>query len=105
MTLNEYQKLAMRTANGMNNEELLLNGCMGMCGEAGEVIDLVKKATFQGHELDAEKLCEEVGDVLWYVAIILQGIGVSLEECAAGNIEKLRKRYPDGFEAERSVNR
>ena len=74
-----------------------------MCGEAGEVADAFKKARFQGHEdPDVE---EELGDVLWYVAMIAKLIGSDLETVMFRNIEKLRERYPDGFEVERSVNR
>jgi NTP pyrophosphatase (non-canonical NTP hydrolase) len=78
---------------------------MGLNGEAGECIDIFKKYFYQGHELDKEKLIDELGDVLWYIAETCTGIGVTMEEVAKRNIEKLRKRYPDGFEVERSVNR
>lgn len=105
MTLNEYQKLAMRTAGTDNKDKLLLNGVMGLNGEAGECIDIVKKHVFQGHVLDKEKLKGELGDVLWYIAATAESIGVSLDEVAADNVEKLKRRYPDGFEAERSINR
>ena len=105
MTPNEYQKLCMRTAGDTDNTKLIINGAMGLCGESGEVIDLIKKCCFQGHELNFDKIVEELGDVLWYVAILCEGIYVTMEEVMQKNIDKLKKRYPNGFEAERSVNR
>lgn len=78
---------------------------LGMCGEAGECSDLFKKHRFQGHELDCEKQAEEVGDVLWYIAETASGLGLSLEEIATRNIAKLRARYPEGFDPERSIHR
>ena len=80
MTGTEYQRKAMRTAQGLTEWDLLLNGVMGLCGEAGECIDLVKKYRFQGHQLDQEKLKDELGDVMWYVAITCQALGITLQE-------------------------
>ena len=78
---------------------------MGLNGEAGECIDILKKHFYQGHDLDVDKLIDELGDVLWYIAEACTGIGVTMEEVAKRNIEKLKKRYPNGFETERSINR
>ena len=78
---------------------------MGLNGEAGECIDVLKKHDFQGHVLATDKILDELGDVLWYVAEAAIGINVSLEEIAQHNIAKLRARYPAGFSAERSINR
>jgi len=103
MTLNEYQEHAQRTSPP--GHDRVLNGVMGLNGEAGECIDIVKKSTFQGHELDREKLIYELGDVLWYVAETATGLGVSMEEIAERNNAKLRARYPEGFDAERSIHR
>ncbi|MDR1692681.1 MAG: nucleoside triphosphate pyrophosphohydrolase family protein [Oscillospiraceae bacterium] len=105
MDFSEYQALALRTAARTDSGTLLQNGVMGLCGEAGECIDIVKKHLFQGHGLDRDKLIGEAGDCLWYLANLAEGLGVSLDEIAVRNIEKLRKRYPDGFETERSVKR
>jgi NTP pyrophosphatase (non-canonical NTP hydrolase) len=103
MTFEEYQELAMRTANldkaGMSNVAL------GLCGEAGEVADIVKKWMFQDHPLDYAKLREELGDVMWYLALACELMDVSLADIAAMNITKLKARYPNGFSAEASVNR
>lgn len=101
----EYQQKAMRTAQEFTEWDLLLNGVMGLCGEAGECIDLVKKYRFQGHQLDREKLKDELGDVLWYAAITFQALGITLDDVMEHNVKKLLLRYPDGFEAERSIHR
>ena len=105
MTGAEYQKLAMRTASDLDTCGLILNGVMGLNGEAGECIDIVKKHLFQGHDLDKEKLIDELSDVLWYAAITSEGLGVTLDDVMRHNVEKLQKRYPDGFSAERSIHR
>ena len=105
MTGAEYQKLAMRTASDLDTYGLILNGVMGLNGEAGECIDVVKKHLFQGHELDKEKLIDELSDVLWYAAITSEGLGVTLDDVMRHNVEKLQKRYPNGFSAERSIHR
>lgn len=107
ITADDYQRAALRTAQAdrLSADELLLNGVMGLCGEAGECIDLVKKARFQGHELDAEKLAEELGDVAWYLAVAAHGLGIPLSAILEGNVEKLMKRYPGGFDKARSMNR
>ena len=102
----EYQRQAMRTANKtLNREEMLLNSVMGMCGEAGEAIDLLKKHRAQGAALDVDRLTKEVGDCLWYIAEFAEASGVSLAEIAQRNIAKLKARYPEGFSEERSNNR
>lgn len=99
-----YQEEAMRTADGMYGD-LLQNGVMGLCGEAGECIDIVKKHLFQGHELDKEHLAKELGDVAWYLAVTAEAIGYDLNTILQMNVKKLRDRYPNGFEEERSKNR
>lgn len=103
MTFDEYQTNAQRTIPA--GHDRILNGVMGLNGEAGECIDIMKKAMFQGHELDREKLIYEGGDCLWYLAELATGLGVSLGDIAQHNVDNLKKRYPDGFSAERSINR
>ena len=106
LTPNEYQKLAMRTSNKeLRPVEHLINGALGLAGEAGEVADLVKKTLFQGHDLDHEHIAKECSDVFWYLAETATALGYSLEEIMAANIEKLRRRYPEGFNSERSIHR
>lgn len=106
MDINEYQKLAMRTLNPeIEKKELILNASMGLCGESGEVIDLVKKHLFQGHDLDEEVLIKELGDVAWYLAEAATALNVDLSEILEKNIKKLENRFPDGFNSNRSINR
>lgn len=106
MEINEYQKLAMTTLNkNLSKKEVLINGVMGLCGESGEVIDIVKKHLAQGHELDTERIIKELGDVAWYLAETAYAIGVDLETVLKQNIDKLKKRYPEGFSTNDSINR
>lgn len=81
------------------------NGVMGLCGESGECVDMVKKYRFQGHELDKAHLAKELGDVAWYLAVTAHAIGYDLETVLQMNVDKLRNRYPNGFEKERSLHR
>ena len=106
MEINEYQKLAMVTLNKkLDKKEILTNSVMGLCGESGEAIDLVKKHLFHGHELDRDALVKELGDVAWYLAEAAEALEIPLEEIFERNIEKLKKRYPEGFSEEKSINR
>lgn len=106
MTINEYQELAMKTVNPkLNKDEILINSVMGLCGESGEAIDVVKKWFAHGHELDREHLKKELGDIAWYLAEAATALDLTLEEILEANIDKLRKRYPEGFETKRSVDR
>jgi len=106
MTINEYQKLAMTTLNKeMSKKDMLINGVMGLCGESGEAIDIVKKHLAQGHEIDKEKLIKELGDIAWYLAEMATVLDIEMEEIFVKNIEKLKKRYPEGFDKEKSLHR
>lgn len=106
ITADEYQRLAMVTLNPkLTKKDVLINGVMGLCGESGEAIDIVKKHLHQGHELDKEKLVKELGDIAWYLAETAYALDVSLDKVLRGNIEKLKERYPEGFSTEKSVNR
>ncbi len=105
INFSNYQTKALRTAKGLLKEELILNGVLGLAGESGECVDIMKKHMFQGHDLDTDKLKDELGDVLWYLAITAKGLGLDLSEIANHNIEKLMRRYPDGFESQKSINR
>ena len=134
MTIKEYQDLAMRTNDGLCNARVrdevvrfnawletydhdnaiivhgydpgeLLNGALGLTGEAGEVADLIKKEIFHGHNFKMEDLIKELGDVCWYLALLCNAIGVSLEEVMIKNIAKLKARYPEGFSESASINR
>ena len=106
MTINEYQKLAMTTLNPeLSKRDVLLNSVMGLCGESGEAIDLVKKHMMHGHDFDKEKFANELGDIAWYLAEAATAIDTDLETILQMNIEKLKKRYPDGFDSEKSIHR
>ena len=106
MNANEYQRLAMTTLNpDLSKKDVLINGVMGLCGESGEAIDIVKKHLAQGHPLDKEKLVKELGDIAWYLAETAYALDVSLSEVLRQNIEKLKQRYPEGFDSEKSIHR
>ena len=106
MTINEYQDLAMRTLNPeLDKKDVLINSVMGLCGESGEAIDIVKKWLAQGHGLDREKLAKELGDIAWYLAEAATALDLPLEGIFAANIEKLKKRFPEGFDVSRSLHR
>lgn len=106
MTINEYQALAMTTLNPeLSKKDVLINGVMGLCGESGEAIDIVKKHLHQGHPLDKEKLAKELGDIAWYLAESAWALDIPLEDILQGNIDKLKKRFPEGFSTERSIQR
>ena len=106
MKINEYQEAAMKTQNKeLSKKDMLIIGAMGLCGESGEVIDLIKKHLAQGHELNKGKIIEELGDVAWYLAELAYALDVDLETILTKNIEKLKKRYPEGFDSSKSINR
>ncbi|MCF0116668.1 MAG: nucleoside triphosphate pyrophosphohydrolase family protein [Bacilli bacterium] len=105
-SFNDYQDFAFSLASDKCQEQPILNGVLGLAGESGECADIVKKAMFQGHELNKEKLKDELGDVMWYIAVTAKGLGVTLEEVVQHNYEKLSSRYPTGhFRVEDSVHR
>lgn len=106
MNFRDYETSQMNTVNTkLSVDENIINAALGLAGEAGEVADLIKKWKFQGHELPREKVIKEIGDVLWYCSLMANMLGERLETIAQKNIEKLQKRFPNGFESERSVNR
>jgi len=105
MNGNEYQEKALRTASQTAEDDLILNGALGLSGESGEVADHIKKVRFQGHPIQKEMLANELGDIMWYVAIMAKGLGYTLDEVMEMNVDKLKRRYPNGFETERSLNR
>lgn len=129
MAGNEYQNLAMRTNDGLGIERIMnmadnleqgvedsipdtgidlggiINGLFGLSGEAGELTDMIKKWIFHNSDLDENHAKKELGDVMWYIAMICESFGWSLDEIMQMNIDKLKKRYPDGFDTERANNR
>lgn len=106
MDSHAYIAEVLRTyAGSQDQKEQLSLSALGLTGESGEVADHVKKALFQDHEIDTAHLAKELGDILWYLGLACHAIGYSLDEVMHINVEKLRMRYPDGFDAERSRHR
>lgn len=106
MKINEYQKLAMSTLNKeLDKKDILINSVMGLCGESGEAIDIVKKWLAQGHDLDKDHLAKELGDIAWYLAEAATALDLSLEDILQANLDKLKKRYPQGFDKKNSIHR
>lgn len=99
--LDEYQEQAMRTAGAFPIEYF----SSGLAEEAGEVSGIIKKVVYHRHDMDRRKVAMELGDALWHIGVLAQRLGFPLSEVAAINVEKLRRRYPDGFSEERSRNR
>lgn len=106
MNSNEYRKLARRTMNfNLTEREQLAMLGLGLGGEAGEVVDLIKKVAFHGHDMDREKLIKEAGDIMWYLEMLLDYVGITMSEVYEKNIQKLNERYPNGFSEEASRRR
>ncbi|WP_373060706.1 nucleoside triphosphate pyrophosphohydrolase family protein [Gemmatimonas sp.] len=106
MTLDEYQELAARTlGRDRTHEQQLANAALGLTGEAGEVAEVIKKHLFHATPLDQDALAKELGDCLWYIGAFATVLGLNLDDIAQRNIDKLRQRYPEGFDTERSRNR
>jgi NTP pyrophosphatase (non-canonical NTP hydrolase) len=106
MDFSSYQSLAARTAGaGRGGERRQIIAALGLAGEAGEFANLIKKLTAHGHAIEPAELADELGDVLWYLSEAASACGLSLDEIARGNVEKLRSRYPEGFSEEASRNR
>ena len=106
MKFSEYQQASNKTRNreiGMDNE--LANYSLGLVCEAGEVGDILKKMLFHGHNLDRDGVIKEMGDVLWYMSNICNILNIKLSDVARINLDKLDKRYPNGFSCEDSMNR
>ena len=130
MNANKYQKLAMRTNDGKASDRLIgkmqeydmkfsseqsnkksvdiggiFNACLWLSGEVGEFNDMIKKWVFHEKELDMEHAKKEAGDILWYVAMLCESFGWNMEEIMQMNVDKLKARYPEGFDVERANNR
>lgn len=106
LTFTEYQHLAARTAGaGREGDFRRMVAALGLAGEAGEFANLVKKLTAHGHEIKSDVLADELGDILWYLSEAASACGLELDAIARMNVEKLRRRYPDGFSESASRNR
>ena len=99
LSFEEYQRLAMVTCKDYDNiREAYANIGLGLAGESGEVVDIIKKYLVAGKEIDKNHLVEELGDVMWYIAEACKFFDLSMQEIARVNIEKMAKRYPNGFD-------
>lgn len=106
MTFEEYQVQCARTMNtSIEKDERLKWNALGIAGESGELVDVIKKVVYHDHELNKEKIESEIGDVLWYLAALADTIDSSLSVAAEKNIQKLTKRYPNGFTTQDSIKR
>jgi NTP pyrophosphatase (non-canonical NTP hydrolase) len=98
MTLAEYEAHAAKTTNAkLSDRDRLLDSAAGLAEEAGEILSLVRKHTFQAKTLERDRISEELGDALWCLAMTARHAGTSLEEVAQANVAKLRARYPEGY--------
>lgn len=105
MNFDNYQIDAARTINpDLTNQETRHHALFEIASEVGEIHAIFQKE-LQGHPVDLENLHEEIGDLLWGIAELCTAFGLSMSDIAYCNLEKLKKRYPNGFEAERSVHR
>lgn len=105
MTGNEYQNLAFRTVNSsLTPEEMENHALHGMAGEVGEIHSIYQKK-YQGHKISYSHLMKELGDLLWFISEYCSANGWTLEHVMEMNINKLKERYPDGFNEEQSLHR
>jgi NTP pyrophosphatase (non-canonical NTP hydrolase) len=106
MTFDEYAAAAARTENRrLGDGERLMDAAAGLAEEGGEVLALVRKHLYQSHPLDKERVAKELGDALWCLATVARAVGVSLDDVARANVEKLRQRYPEGYSDSSSRHR
>ena len=106
LTLAEYERRAARTVNpSLDRDRRLLDAAAGLAEEAGETLGLVRKHLFMNHDLDVARMTVELGDALWCLTAVAGALGVSLEDVAEANLQKLGRRYPEGYSDEASVDR
>lgn len=106
LSMADYQTAALRTAAKYHVADWgMAIAALGLVGESGEVAEIVKKHLGHNHVLDRGAVCKELGDVLWYVAALASACGLRLSDVAQANVDKLRRRYPQGFSADASRNR
>lgn len=128
MTGNEYQQDAMRTNDGKSTSRLfskvqdikfenscmcfdtkdfggILNACLGLSGEVGEFNDMIKKWVFHEKGFDIIHAKKELGDVMWHIALMCESFGWDLDEIMQMNVDKLKARYPQGFDVDKANHR
>lgn len=106
MDFETYRADVMRTVRAdLSQRDRMIVGALGLCGESGEMAENLKKMIFHGHPMDERALCNELGDVLWYWVFLCETLGFSVDDVMMANVEKRRKRFPEGFSTEGSLNR
>lgn len=106
MDIREFQRVSTRTLNKeLSKEQQVSNMIFGANGELGEVTDILKKHLYQGHRIDKQHLAEEIGDTLFYIVNLCTVYNLDVEDILQANVDKLKKRFPNGFESDRSINR
>jgi NTP pyrophosphatase (non-canonical NTP hydrolase) len=105
LSADAYQELAMRTRGALRGGMQMNCGALGLAGESGEVADLIKKALYHDRDVLKSDIALELGDVLWYVALLCDSLGIRMSQVMSANIRKLQKRYPDGFRREAAAER
>lgn len=106
MNIRDFQTLSVRTMNKeLTKEQAISNMIFGANGELGEVTDILKKHLYQGHRINKQHLSEEIGDTLFYIVNLCTLFNLDIEDILQGNVDKLRNRYPEGFDSAKSINR
>jgi NTP pyrophosphatase (non-canonical NTP hydrolase) len=105
MDFNEYLIQSERTLVQKGKDLNLLHGAIGISTEAGEILDAFKRHIYYGKELDVVNIKEEIGDIMWYVAILCRELNLNMEDILQTNIDKLKARYPDKFSETHALNR
>ena len=106
MEIREFQRVSTRTLNKeLSKEQQVSNMIFGSNGELGEVTNILKKHLYQGHRIDKQHLAEEIGDTLFYIVNLCTIYNLDVEDILQANVDKLKKRFPNGFESNRSINR
>ena len=106
MTTKEYEREVIRTTDhSLDHRNMMIDAALCLAGEAGEVVELIKKWAYRGHELDRTHVLEELSDVAWALTRLSLGYGFTLDQIMEANAEKMRIRYPEGFTKEDSIRR
>jgi NTP pyrophosphatase (non-canonical NTP hydrolase) len=106
MDITRFQGCVARTMNkNLGFGEAISNYSMGLAGETGEVLEPLKKFLYHGHTLDKQKVADELSDLTWYICALANTLEINLADALERNVEKLKKRYPEGFDTNNSINR
>lgn len=107
MTLNEYSQAALKFLNNdiQNQNDKLNLAALGLTGQSGQFADAWKKIYYHKHDININQLSLQLGDILWYIVVAAKALNLTLEDIAKLNIDKLSKRYPNGWDSKKSINR